>query len=71
MKYDLDGNYDNMTRTEWENEVSKILHERFGAPEVLTVQPDSFDMWSLGTTVREGVHAYKTWAIMWYGGLRL
>jgi len=28
------------------------------------------DLWELGSTVREGVHAYKTFAIIHFGGLR-
>jgi len=69
-KYNLEGSCNNMTRDEWEAEIVKILHERFGAPPDLLINPDIMDLWEIGSTVREGVHAYKTFAIIHFGGLR-
>jgi len=69
--YNLDGNIETMSSAEWEHEVSKVVHERLGAPSGSPlIPPDILDMYSLGTTVREGVHAYKTLMLIWSGNVK-
>lgn len=69
--YNLDGNNETMSSVEWENEVARIVHERLGAvSKELLMPPNVLDMYSLGATVREGVHAYKTFMLIWFGSVK-